>query len=214
MSRLRYILSNPFRVIPMALSRLPFFGFIRGTADYQCAITFGTWFNHKILNYGGNRRAYWPVHKTSRVIDEQFIYAGVDTCPGLSMGCYITGTGGLSIGDYTQIAPFVTIVTANHHLYDSRVRIPKPVKIGKYCWIGAHAIILPGVELGDFTIVGAGAVVTKSFEDGFCVVAGNPARLISRLEQDKCIRYEKKERYLGYIKESGFERYRKDKLKI
>ncbi|TAH24859.1 MAG: hypothetical protein EAZ07_08700 [Cytophagales bacterium] len=49
--------------------------------------------------------------------------------------------------------------------------------IGKDCWIGAGAIILPGVNLGDGTIVGAGSIVTRSTEN-FSVVAGNPARLI------------------------------------
>ena len=51
------------------------------------------------------------------------------------------------------------------------------IRIGDNCFIGAHAIILPGVTLGKEVVVGAGAVVTKSYPDG-SIVAGNPARLI------------------------------------
>jgi acetyltransferase-like isoleucine patch superfamily enzyme len=49
--------------------------------------------------------------------------------------------------------------------------------IGKNCWIGSNAVILPGVELGDNVIVGAGAVVTKSFPENL-KVAGVPAKVI------------------------------------
>lgn len=48
----------------------------------------------------------------------------------------------------------------------------KPVRIGRKCWIGMNAVILPGVTLGDHTVVGAGAVVSRSFPEGHCIVAG------------------------------------------
>jgi acetyltransferase-like isoleucine patch superfamily enzyme len=51
------------------------------------------------------------------------------------------------------------------------------VVIGDNVFIGAGAIILPGVTVGDFALVGAGAVVTRHV-DAFSIVAGNPARLI------------------------------------
>ena len=50
-------------------------------------------------------------------------------------------------------------------------------RIGRNCFIGGRAMILPGVEIGDGCIVGAGAVVTKSVPPG-CIVAGNPARIL------------------------------------
>ena len=49
--------------------------------------------------------------------------------------------------------------------------------IGKRCFIGANAIIMPGIEIGDSVIVGAGAIVTKDVPSN-CIVAGNPARII------------------------------------
>jgi acetyltransferase-like isoleucine patch superfamily enzyme len=213
-SKVKFFLRRPLQLPVVIITKLPYFRFIKGTADYQNAITFNTWFKHKVLNLGNNKEAYWPVHFASRIYDAANIFAGVDTSPGLSQGCYITGTGGLWIGDYTQIAPNVVIVTANHDPYDNNIRIMKPVKIGKYCWIGAGAVVLPGVELGDFTIVGAGAVVTKSFPEGYTVIAGNPARPIKPLDPAQCVRYEKKERFYGYIRERDFDRYRKKHLKF
>ena len=49
--------------------------------------------------------------------------------------------------------------------------------IGKKCFIGMNAIIMPGVVIGDEVVVGAGSVVTKSVLSN-CIVAGNPARVI------------------------------------
>jgi acetyltransferase-like isoleucine patch superfamily enzyme len=212
--RLQYFLRNPLQLPIVLITKLPYFKFIRGTSDYQCASNFEKWFAHKVLNLGGNRQAYWPVHFTSKIYDADKIYAGVDTCPGFSGGCYITGTGGLYIGDYTQIAPNVTIVTANHDPYDNNIRVAKAVRIGKYCWIGAGAVILPGIELGDFTIVGAGAIVTNSFTDGYAIIGGNPAKVIKSLDPEKCVRYEKRERFFGYISEKDFDKYRKKNLKF
>jgi len=51
------------------------------------------------------------------------------------------------------------------------------VKIGDHSWIGAHTIIMPGVELGEFCVVAAGSFVDKSFPAG-SVIGGNPAKLI------------------------------------
>lgn len=87
------------------------------------------------------------------------------------------------IGKDVAIGPGVKIVTSKHNqqdiwTWDER----EPVYIGNRCWIGANAVILPGVCLGDNTIVGAGAIVTKSFPCGHCVIAGNPAKKIKETQ--------------------------------
>lgn len=51
------------------------------------------------------------------------------------------------------------------------------IVLKKGCWIGANAMLLPGVTIGENSVVGAGSVVTKSITDGV-VAAGNPARII------------------------------------
>jgi acetyltransferase-like isoleucine patch superfamily enzyme len=59
-------------------------------------------------------------------------------------------------------------------------RVTGPIRIGKNAWVGAGAVVLPGVQIGECSVVGAGAVVTADVEP-FTVVAGAPARLIRRL---------------------------------
>lgn len=209
--KLRYFLRRPLQIPIVLITKLPFFKFIHDTREYQGYVNFEFWWKQKVLNRGGNKRAYWPVHSTSQVFDIENIIVGIDAYPGIMGGCYITGRGGLDIGDYTQIAPNVVIVTANHDVYDSRKHIPAPVKIGKYCWLGAGAKIMPGVTLGDWTIVGAGAVVTKSFPEGHCIIGGVPATKIKDLEREKCIPFEHKKKYNGYIRSDKFEAYRRKK---
>jgi acetyltransferase-like isoleucine patch superfamily enzyme len=99
-----------------------------------------------------------------------------------SGGCYIQGANGLEIGAGTIIAPGVKIITANHSFADfQQWVVAEPIRIGRNCWIGVNAVILPGVQLGDRVIVGAGSVVTKSIPSN-CVIAGVPARTLRSLE--------------------------------
>ncbi len=213
--KLLFILKRPYMLIVAPVIRLlPQFRFLYHTTDYQGCVSFEFWFKQKVLNWGGNSKAYWPVHWTSKVYDVENILVGIDAYPGIMGGCYITGRGGIEIGDYTQIAPNVVIVSANHDVYDSRKHITAKVTIGKYCWIGAGAKIMPGVTLGDWTIVAAGAVVTKSFPNGYCIVAGVPAKQLKDLDRSLCVPFEVNKKYHGYISEQQFEKYRKSKLKV
>ena len=59
----------------------------------------------------------------------------------------------------------------------------RPVIIGNNVWIGARAIILPGVRVGDNSVIGAGAIVTKSFPPN-SVIAGNPATIVRYLSSN------------------------------
>ena len=214
LDRIIYFFRRPLQFPIVLITKLPFFRFIHKTFEYQNKITFEFWFKQKILNLGGNKKAYWPVHPTSSVFDVEKILIGIDAYPGLMKGCYITGRGGLTIGDYTQIAPNVVIVTANHDIYDTRKHICSPVSIGKYCWIGASAKIMPGVILGDFTIVGAGTVVTKSFSEGYCLIAGIPAKKIKDLDANKCVKYEYSHKYYGYLNEVQFQKWKTKNYKL
>lgn len=215
MKKINYLLQNPLLfIVTKIIKHIPYFDFLFKTEQYQCRISFWFWFSQKILNQGGNKRVYWPVHKTSVIVDFENIIIGLDVCPGLMRGCYIQGKGGIEIGDYTQVAPNVVIVSANHDVYDLRKHIEAKVTIGKYCWLGAGCKIMPGVTLGDFTIVGAGAVVTKSFSDGHCIIGGVPAKKIKDLEKGMCIRYELEPKYYGFIASHNFTNYRKKYLNI
>jgi acetyltransferase-like isoleucine patch superfamily enzyme len=210
MEKIKYIFSHPFSfVITKIIRPLPYFSFLFNTYNYQCRVSLWLWFVQKVLNIGGNKKVYWPVESTSMVLDPDNILVGVDTCPGLMRGCYIQGSGGIVIGDYTQIGPNVVIVSSNHDIYDSRKSVKKKISIGNYCWLGAGCKIMPGVILGDHTIVGAGAVVTKSYPEGYSIIGGVPARLIKNIDPDKCIDYELNPKYYGYLNESQYALFKK-----
>lgn len=84
------------------------------------------------------------------------------------------------IGDDTLIAAGTRIITSTHDYTNHPVwkeRVDKPVKIGRNVWIGANAIILPGIKIGDHAVIGAGSVVTKHVPERM-IVAGNPAKMI------------------------------------
>lgn len=134
-----------------------------------------------------NRTVKWAVHHTSTVICPENIARGRNVYPGDSPGNYIEASNGIIIGDYTNIGPNVGIISANHDPIINEKHIPASgIVIGRFCWIGMNAVILPSVILGDFTIVGAGSVVTKSFTEGYCVIAGNPAMTIKKLDKKAC----------------------------
>ena len=134
-----------------------------------------------------NADTSWAVHHTSTIHSPGRIKRGLNVYPGDSPGVYINAANGIEIGDYTNIGPNVGVVSANHDLINNDKHVSQhPIRIGKFCWMGMGAVILPGVTLGDFTIVGAGAIVTKSFTEGYCVIAGNPARIIKQLNKEEC----------------------------
>jgi maltose O-acetyltransferase len=88
------------------------------------------------------------------------------------------------IGDGTQIASGVQLLAADHPR-DPDVRrdlleLARPVSIGSNVWIGAAAIVLPGVSVGDDSIIGAGSVVTRDIPEGV-VAMGTPCRVVRDL---------------------------------
>ena len=209
---LGFVIRLPLRMIEVIFSGFPFFKFIRETRNTQVPITFKMWWIQKIK--GINRDCYWPVHPSSLVFGSKNIFIGVETSPGYMPGCYLQGLGKIFIGDYTQIASNVGIISSNHDVYDNRTHILESVTIGKYCWIGTGSTILPGVELGDFTIVGAGSIVTKSFPEGYIVIAGNPAKIVRYLDKEKCRRHKSTYEYHGYVPAAEFESFRRKYLKV
>lgn len=93
------------------------------------------------------------------------------------------------VGDYTMFAPNVTLATAGHpilpELREKVYQYNMPVRIGRNCWIGAGAIILPGVTVGDNSVIGAGSVVTRDIPANV-VAVGNPCRVLREIgERDR-----------------------------
>jgi acetyltransferase-like isoleucine patch superfamily enzyme len=134
-----------------------------------------------------NAGVKWAVHHTATIHSPENITKGRGVFPGDSPGVYINAHNGVTIGDFTNLGPNVGIISSNHDFINNDTHTTAaPIVIGRFCWLGMGATILPAVTLGDFTIVGAGAVVTRSFPDGYCVIAGNPAKLIKHLNREEC----------------------------
>lgn len=136
-------------------------------------------FFQKILRINGH--VPWPVHVTSTIKAPKNIDRG-SRCPGLSARCHIDGRNGIILANNVWIGPNVAIISMNHDVEDyHQYEEAPPIRIGENCWIGAHAVVLPGVELGPHTVVAAGAVVTCHFPEGDQVLAGVPARVVRKL---------------------------------
>lgn len=94
--------------------------------------------------------------------------------------------GHIYIGDKVMIGPNVTIATAGHpinpKLRERGLQFNKDVYIGENTWIGAGAIIVPGVRIGKNTVIGAGSVVTKDIPDNV-VAVGNPCRVMRSVSE-------------------------------
>ncbi len=104
------------------------------------------------------------------------------------IGIHCTVIGPVSIGNHVNLAQGITVTALNHNFADTNRRIDeqgintKPVVIGDDVWIGANAVILPGVTIGRHVVVAAGAVVTKDVPEN-CLVAGVPAKVIKELRK-------------------------------
>jgi maltose O-acetyltransferase len=87
----------------------------------------------------------------------------------------------ITLGDYVTLSYRAMLITGGldrrYEAMQERNHIAKGIVIERCTWIGAGAIILPGVTVGSGAIVGAGSVVTRSVTS-HTMVAGVPARTI------------------------------------
>lgn len=107
----------------------------------------------------------------------------------VSIGSFVYANFGLTlvddapivIEDHVMIGPNVTIATASHPLSPELrmkgLQYNLPVRIGENAWIGAGAIINPGVTIGRNAVIGAGSVVTHDIPDS-TIAYGVPARAV------------------------------------
>ena len=121
----------------------------------------------------------WQGHRTTlisgwgrlRIGDRVFV----------NSGSVVIAVKEITIGDDVALANEVYVMDSNSHGVEGRPHVEAPVHIGDGTWVGARAMILPGVTIGKRVVVAAGAVVTRDVPDDV-LVAGNPARVIRPLE--------------------------------
>ena len=98
----------------------------------------------------------------------------------INSGVVIMSVLEVTIGNDVAIANEAYIMDSDSHGVEGRPVKNAPVRIGDGSWIGARAIILPGVTIGRRCLVAAGAVVSRDVPDD-SLVAGNPARVVREL---------------------------------
>ena len=107
------------------------------------------------------------------------------------------------VGDNTMFGPNVTVATGGHpilpELREQGYQYNASVRIGENCWIGAGAIIVPGVTIGDNVVIGAGSVVTKDIPSNV-VAVGNPCRVLREVGERDREYYFKDKKIPEYIK--------------
>jgi maltose O-acetyltransferase len=104
-----------------------------------------------------------------------------------NFNCVVLDVCEVRIGEFTMFGPNVQLYTATHPLNAAQRRhreFAKPIDIGRDCWIGGGAIVLPGVKIGNQTVIGAGSVVTRDVPGGV-VAAGNPCRVLREIADDE-----------------------------
>lgn len=100
----------------------------------------------------------------------------------INAGCFIVSKAPIVIGENSTLAYQVSLFTSAYpngpwnRLSRIYPKVRAEIIIGRDVWIGARAIILPGVHVGDYSVIAAGAVVTKDVPSGV-LVAGTPAEI-------------------------------------
>lgn len=160
------------------------------------------------LLYDYNHTRPHDAEKRTKLIKEMFAEAGENCyfepplhsnfgCRHVHLGKNVYGNFGVTfvddadiyVGDCVMLAPHVVIATAGHPvlpaLRERAMQFNRSVRIGCNVWIGAGAVVLPGVTIGENSVIGAGSVVTKDVPANV-VAAGNPCRVLREIgERDK-----------------------------
>jgi maltose O-acetyltransferase len=98
----------------------------------------------------------------------------------LNAGCIVTARQQVTIGNDVAVSYDALVTDSDDHGLEGGRPRTAPVTIGDGAWIGARAIILPGVTVGRRAVIGAGSIVTRDIPDD-SLAAGQPARVLRRL---------------------------------
>ena len=131
-----------------------------------------------------------PVNDTLNIFPPFYTDCGKNITIGnhvfFNSGCKFQDQGGITIDDGVLLGHNVMLATLNHCMIpEQRANLePAPIHIGKNVWIGANAIVLPGVTIGDGAVIAAGAIVTNDVPS-FTVVGGSPAKKIKNVPRNE-----------------------------
>lgn len=134
----------------------------------------------------GDRFKIWSSYRQTLISGWGRIRIGNDVF--INSGTVLFSVASVTIEDAVAISNEVYICDTDSHGLEGRDPTDKPVVIGRGAWIGARAMILPGVRIGSRAVVAAGTVVTRDVPDD-TLVAGNPGRIVRSLTYpENCLR--------------------------
>jgi acetyltransferase-like isoleucine patch superfamily enzyme len=151
--------------------------------------------NHLFMNWTPYRVKHWFLRRFCGIKigrDSSFAMHCFITGNNIEIGdntvinrfTYLDGRVPLKIGNNVNVSHYTLIQTLTHDPQNPDfVCLCKPVVVEDHVWIGARAIILPGVTLGEGCVIGAGAVVTKDVPP-YTIAVGNPARVVRERTRD------------------------------
>ncbi len=126
----------------------------------------------------GDDLKIWSGHRTTLISGWGRIRFGNRVF--VNTGTVIIAVEEIVVGDDVAFASEVMVLDSDSHGVEGRPHVQAPVRIGDGSWLGARAMVLPGVTIGRRVLVAAGAVVTRDVPDDV-LVAGNPARVVRTL---------------------------------
>ena len=126
----------------------------------------------------GDHFKVWSGHRQTLISGWGRIRFG-DRC-FVNCGTVLVSTCEVVVGDDVAMANEVYVMDSNSHGVEGRPHVEAPVRIGDGSWLGARAMVLPGVTVGKRVLVAAGTVVTRDVPDDV-LVAGNPGRVVRSL---------------------------------
>lgn len=128
--------------------------------------------------FGARLSAGVAVHGSVRVWQPWNLEMGCNSTIGDRVDCYSVDK--IRIGAQVVVSQDAFLCTASHDITSPIMELTvAPIEICDQAWIGARAIVLPGVTIGEGAVVAAGAVVAKNVEP-WTVVGGNPAKFIKK----------------------------------
>jgi len=102
-----------------------------------------------------------------------------------NFNCVVLDPAPITIGSHVLFGPAVQLCTAAHPIRASERRtgreFARPIEIGPDVWVGAGAIICPGVHIGSRSVIGAGSVVTRDIPADV-IASGNPCRVVREID--------------------------------
>lgn len=141
----------------------------------------------KDIQYLCRKFAWLHLGFSREIVNKLFVMGGAKIGKNVAINSNILTSESylIEIGDNVTISDHVSFVT-----HDNSISKALPgsgnlfgrIVIGNNCFIGAHSILMYGVELADNVIVASGSVVTKSVKESNVIIGGNPAKVISRFE--------------------------------